>query len=151
MWIDEGVADDEQSFRGTMIGEGGTPVYTTIGTGGHVDECARFLGPRTIVLPQLTPQQAARSPLAALTAARLDANARLLGRQTDQDGQPLIVERMPYPEEVYLRGVNASDGVYELLRQLPRLQLSDDPAAKIDVMYARQRARQRAPRFRRRA
>ena len=33
---------------------GETPLYTAIGTGGHVDEAARFVGPRTVVVPQLT-------------------------------------------------------------------------------------------------
>jgi len=123
VWIDEGVVDDEQSFRGVFEGEGGRRVYTAIGTGGHVDECARFIGPRTVVLPQLTSGQAQRSPLATLTSARLERNAAQLGAQTDQDGQPLIIERMPYPEELSLSGVNASDGVFSLLAQLPELGL----------------------------
>ena len=61
VWTDEGVADDEQSFRGPQEASGGRSVYTTIGTGGHVDECARFVDPTTIVLPQLTAEQA-RAP-----------------------------------------------------------------------------------------
>ena len=133
VWTGEGVADDEQSFRGPLVGEGGRRVFTAIGTGGHVDECARFVGPSTVVVPQLTPVQCGRSPLAQLTARRLDANARLLSNQTDQDGTPLTVERMPYPEELSLR-VNRSDGVFRLLRQLPALGLQLDET--IDVVLA---------------
>ena len=134
VWTGEGVADDEQSFRGPLVGEEGRRVYTTIGTGGHVDECARFVGSSTVVVPQLTAEQAQRSPLAATTARRMDANAALLGNQTDQDGRPLRVQRMPYPEELSLRGVNASDGVYQLLSQLPELGL--DPQGSVDVVLA---------------
>ena len=98
MWTGAGASDDAQSFRGPLAGEGGTPVYTAIGTGGHVDECARFVGERTVVVPALTEEQARRSPLARETARRMDANARLLANQTDQDGVPLAVERMRFPE-----------------------------------------------------
>ena len=120
VWTGAGVADDEQSFRGPLVGEGGRKVYTTIGTGGHVDECARFIGPSSVVVPQLSQEQAARSPIAATTAQRLDANAAMLANQTDQDGTRLTVARMPYPEELYAT-VNASDGVYQLLAQLPEI------------------------------
>jgi len=138
VWIDAGVSDDEQSFRGALRGEGGRPVYTSIGTGGHVDECARFVGARTVLLPQLTAAQAARSALAATTARRLEVNARLLANQTDQDGAPLVVERMPYPEELYLTNLNESDGVYELLSQLPELGLKRrrQRGESIDVVLA---------------
>ena len=71
-------------------------------------------------MPELTAEQAARSPLARITAARLEDDAKLLAAQVDQDGHPLRVERMPYPEELTL-SVNASDGVHTLLSQLPEL------------------------------
>jgi len=133
VWTDEGVADDEQSFRGPQQASGGRSVYTTIGTGGHVDECARFVDPTTVILPQLTAEQAKSSPMAALTASRLDANAASLSRAVDQDGHPLSVVRMPFPDEIVMR-VNRSDGVYQQLLQLPELHLSS--AGEIDVVLA---------------
>lgn len=134
VWSGAGVADDEQSFRGPLAGERGRLVYTTIGTGGHVDECARFVGPSTVVVPQLTAEQRRRSPLAALTAARLDTNALSLANQTDQDGVLLTVERMPYPEEIYLENLNSSDGTFNLLTQLPELKL--ERAQNLTVILA---------------
>ena len=134
VWTQDGVADDEQSYLGPLEGEGGRRVYTTIGTGGHVDECARFVGPYTVVVPQLTPQQAQHSALAATTARRLDANAALLSNQTDQSGRRLVVERMPYPEELYLT-INASEGTYQLLAQLPELGLTPG-SGSVEVIAA---------------
>ena len=135
VWTDEGVADDEQSFRGALVGEGGKRVYTAIGTGGHVDECARFVGPSTVVVPELTAEQASRSPLARATSQRLEANAMALASQTDEEGRNLTVERMPYPEELYLQ-VNRSDGVFSLLSQLPELGLAPDSNRSIDIILA---------------
>ena len=135
VWIDQGVQDDEQSFRGPLRGgaNGEQPLYTAIGTGGHVDEAARFVGPRTVVVPQLTAAQAAESRVGAVTAARMDANAKMLEGQTDEAGRPLRVERMPFPEELTLK-VNRSDEVFTLLMQLPELKLDAD--AQIEIVLA---------------
>ena len=46
IWLPEGVADDELSFRGTLPGK----VFTVITTGGHIDEYARFVDSSTILL-----------------------------------------------------------------------------------------------------
>ena len=135
VWSGSAVADDDQSFNGPLVSEGGRVVYTAIGTGGHVDECARFVGPYTVVVPELTADQAARSPLAATTAKRLDANALLLGNQTDQDGRRLSVERMPYPEELTLVGLGHTEGTFQLLAQLPELGL-DPTNGTVDIVLA---------------
>ena len=151
VWIDQGVQDDEQSFRGPLRGgaNGEQPLYTAIGTGGHVDEAARFVGPRTVVVPQLTAAQAAESRVGAVTAARMDANAKLLEGQTDEAGRPLRVERMPFPEELTLK-VNRSDEVFTLLMQLPELGIGrrrrdrNRPGRELHQLRRRQRRRPRA-------
>ena len=98
-----------------------------------MDEAARFVEPRTVVVPQLTAAQAAESRVGAVTAARMDANAKMLVGQTDEVGRPLRVERMPFPEELTLK-VNRSDEVFTLLMQLPELKLDAD--AEIEIVLA---------------
>jgi len=52
------------------------------------------------------------SPLANLTWARLEEDARLLKTQTDQDGTPLTVVRLPLPDEITVT-VEPTDGICE--------------------------------------
>ncbi|KAK3256605.1 hypothetical protein CYMTET_28797 [Cymbomonas tetramitiformis] len=134
VWTEQGVSDDDQSFRGPLDGAGGVRVYTPIGTGGHVDEFARFVGPRTVVLARVNERQRKTSPIAAETHKRLERDYQLLLQQKDQDGQPLQVVRMPFPDELVLT-VNRTESVYDQLAQLPELNLTGS-TAPINIVLA---------------
>ena len=86
-------------------------------TGGHLDELVRFAGPRAIVLAQVTPDEAARDPLAALHYACCTAIARTLAQATDQCGGPLAVVQLPVPEVEYL-AVQPTEPMYQWLAEL---------------------------------
>lgn len=133
VWVDHGVGDDDQSWN-TVPGPGGKKLYTAIGTGGHVDEFARFVNPTTVLLGQVSDRQRTASPLANLTWARLEEDARLLKTQTDQDGTPLTVVRLPLPDEITLMA-EPTDGIYGLLQQLPALELTNS-TEPIEVVLA---------------
>eukprot|EP00040_Diaphanoeca_grandis_P013509 m.68289 g.68289 ORF g.68289 m.68289 type:complete len:441 (+) comp23941_c0_seq4:70-1392(+) len=133
VWVEQGVGDDEQSFRGPMPGINGTKLYTAIGTGGHVDEFTRFVGPSTVLLAQVSQRQREASPLAKLTGLRLDRDYELLKQQKDQDGNNLIVLRLPSPDELIIQ-MDRNDGTFSLLTQLPALGL--DNTSIIDVVIA---------------
>eukprot|EP00949_MAST-11_sp_MAST-11-sp1_P000524 g524.t1 len=123
VWTKRGVVDDEQSFRGSIVN--GSKVYTAIGTGGHVDEFCRFAGPSKVLLAQVSEAQRHRSAIAEETYQRLEQNAAFLAEQTDQDGNPLEIVRIPVPEDLFLP-VDRRDGVFQLLKQLPELALEED-------------------------
>jgi agmatine deiminase len=77
LWLGRGIAGDD--------------------THGHVDDIARFVGPRTVVAAvEEDPQDANYEPL--------QENLRRLWGATDLDGQPLEVVRLPMPEPVVFRG-----------------------------------------------
>lgn len=132
VWVNQGVGDDEQSFRGALVGAHGEKLYTTIGTGGHVDEFCRFVNPTTVLLAQVSDRQRAASPLANLTWARLEEDYKMLLKQTDQDGTPLKVIRLPVPDELTMKA-DPQDGTYDLLKQLPALKLHNET---IDIVLA---------------
>ena len=122
VWVDKGLADDDQSFRGPVTGRGGRRLYTPLTTGGHVDEFARFVAPSTVLLAEVSPAQRAGSPVAEETHRRLEHARAMLEGQTDQDGTPLTVLRAPTPGDLTLT-VGKGDGVFEVLRSLPALAL----------------------------
>jgi agmatine deiminase len=77
LWLGHGIAGDD--------------------THGHVDDLARFVGPRTVVaVVEDDPADSNYEPL--------QDNLRRLRDMTDQDGQPLEVVPLPMPEPVVFQG-----------------------------------------------
>ena len=66
-------------------------------TDGHIDDLARFIDPRTVVIGM------ERDP-ADPNYRRLRANRRLLDRARDQDGRPFEVVELPMPKPVTYKG-----------------------------------------------
>jgi agmatine deiminase len=66
-------------------------------THGHVDDIARFVGPRTVVAAVEEDPRDANYQL-------LQENLKRLWGTTDLDGQPIEVVRLPMPEPVVFRG-----------------------------------------------
>ena len=66
-------------------------------TDGHIDDLARFVGPRTIVIGIEKNRRDANYEV-------LQANRRTLDRLRDQDGQPFTVVELPMPRPVHHRG-----------------------------------------------
>jgi agmatine deiminase len=74
LWLGEGIAGDD--------------------TDGHVDDIARFVGPRTVLAGvQPDPADPDHAPLAD--------NRRRLARMTDPNGRPLEIVEVPMPAPVY--------------------------------------------------
>jgi agmatine deiminase len=97
IWLKRGVAEDDDAERG--------PVYANIyaaGAGGHVDEMARFTGPDTVLLAEVTPLERDSDPVLRISYERLQKNYRILQSATDQDGHRLRIVRMPVADPIYL-------------------------------------------------
>jgi agmatine deiminase len=66
-------------------------------THGHIDDIARFVGPRTVVTAyEPDPNDPNHEPLSD--------NFRWLKKSSDQSGKPLKVVKLPMPEPVYFEG-----------------------------------------------
>lgn len=74
LWLRKGIAGDD--------------------THGHIDDLARFAGPRTVVI-------AAEADPSEVNYEPLKENLALLREMRDQDGEPLRVETLPMPEPVF--------------------------------------------------
>eukprot|EP01117_Protostelium_nocturnum_P016181 TRINITY_DN6355_c0_g1_i1.p1 TRINITY_DN6355_c0_g1~~TRINITY_DN6355_c0_g1_i1.p1 ORF type:complete len:423 (+),score=134.35 TRINITY_DN6355_c0_g1_i1:69-1337(+) len=113
IWLKEGVVEDRHAFEGMLPG-GYLPSF---GTGGHIDEFARFTGPNTIVLAEVTEEEARHSPLLALSREKLEENYQILKNSTDVNGKPFEVVRIPSPPLLTI-DLKPSDSVYKGLQQL---------------------------------
>jgi agmatine deiminase len=77
IWLERGIAGDD--------------------THGHVDDIARFVGPRTVVTAyEPDPDDPNHEPL--------NDNFRWLKKSSDQSGKPLRVVKLPMPAPVYFEG-----------------------------------------------
>lgn len=102
IWLKRGLVDDDRYDTTTMPGPDGTGVaYRTASANNHVDEYCRFVGPDTILLAEVTEEEAARDPVAAENRRRMEENYAILKGARDQDGNPFRIVRMPVPDMVY--------------------------------------------------
>jgi len=96
IWLKEGVAEDDFTFKGVLPGK----IFVR-GTGGHIDEYARFVSPNTILLAEVTPEERDADPIARITYERMERNYNILKSATDQDGLPFEIIRVPYTKAIY--------------------------------------------------
>ena len=79
-------------------------------THGHVDDIARFVGPRTVVTAyEPDPDDPNHEPLSE--------NFRWLKKSTDQSGKSLKVVKLPMPKPVVLRRAAAARQLCEFLHR----------------------------------
>lgn len=120
IWLPIGVADDDLSFQGPKMYHNGIPCYTMIATGGHVDEFCRFINSNTVVLSGLgniKKYSYLPSNLTIETENRMSLVESVLKNETDQDGNPLNIIRIPIPE-CDLVELDKDDETYQTLGQL---------------------------------
>ncbi len=103
VWLPYPAYEDEHVLLDPLIDvETGSSGYRSGSANGHIDEVCRFVSPSTILLAEVTEQEAAENPLHAINRARMEANLAALRTATDHDGNPFEIVRMPMPEPFYL-------------------------------------------------
>jgi agmatine deiminase len=126
IWLEEGLVEDPLAYQSIPGPKPGTRAYTW-GTGGHIDEMARFVSPTTIVLAKVSNEQVDRDStgIAAKTQARLEVNYEVLRKAKDQDGRSFKIVRMPHPNMDYEMS-NRNDTMNEWLAEF-RFDKTLDP------------------------
>lgn len=113
IWLNKGIYDDDLAFEGALPGPDGLKdILTCIATGGHIDEYCRFVSEDTILLAEVSEEEAKINPISRVSRERLEENFKILINSTDQDGKPFKIKRIPLPESMYLT-FKAGDGVYD--------------------------------------
>ena len=103
IWIPQPLLEDDQVLNGPMDKlEDGTPVWPS-SFAAHTDEYCRFVSEDTIVLAEVTDEEAASSPISAENKRRIDAAYEILKNETLPDGRPLKIVRIPSPVHMHVR------------------------------------------------
>lgn len=113
IWLNEGLREDDHTFKGTLTLENGEPAYTAVTTNGHIDEFARFVNDSTILLASVKSDDM-NDPVAAENHKRMEENYQILKNATDQDRKPFHIVRMPLPKLITVK-MKPGDSVYEYI------------------------------------
>ena len=127
IWVEAGLADDIQTFRVQAKYGGATlpdNTYTPLTTGGHVDEYCRFVSDNRVLLAEVHPEVRANDDeIALITHFNMEGNLALLREQTDQDGKPLEIIRIPLPPTM-TRTIDQRDPIYKTLQELKGVDIN---------------------------
>lgn len=103
IWLPKPSFDDEDYALGTIPGpDGEWDAYRSSSANGHIDEMCRFVSRDTILLADISEEEAAESELARLNKERFDAAYEVLKNATDAHGKPFKIVRIPAPDPIYV-------------------------------------------------
>lgn len=121
IWLNAGMREDLHADWGPIPYADVTGktihLYGPQTTGGHLDEFCRFASPNRIVLAQVTDDEAATDPIAAVNYARLEEAYRILSEQSDTEGKPFEIVRIPTPGIEY-KLIQPDEPMYTFLADL---------------------------------
>lgn len=121
IWLNAGMREDLHSDWGPIpyVDVTGKTIYLygPQTTGGHLDEFCRFASSNRIILAQVTADEAAIDPVAAVNYVRLEEAYRILSEQSDTEGKPFEIVRIPTPGIDY-KLIQPDEGMYGFLKDL---------------------------------
>ncbi len=92
VWLDQGLAQDPLGLQRI------TGNFWARGTGGHMDEFARFVNSRTILLAWVPEEEKDRHPVNRINYQRMHKNYQMLLQAKDQDNNPFAIIKVPLPD-----------------------------------------------------
>ncbi len=102
IWLPLGIYDDESATLDVLDYVDGKPVYRSGSANGHIDEMCRFVDKNTVLLAQVSEEESRRLRSAKISRERLEAAYEVLKNETDAEGNPLRIIRIPTPEPYYV-------------------------------------------------
>ncbi len=113
IWLKKGLYEDDHAFDGPLPGPDGLKdIFTCTTTGGHIDEFCRFVSADTVLMAEVTENEADECPIAKVNRERIEENVKILEESVDQDGKPLKIKRIPLPDPLFTT-MKAGDAVYD--------------------------------------
>lgn len=106
--------DDEDHFAGAIPGpDGEWNAFRSSSANGHIDEMCRFVNEDTVLLAEVTEEEAQASELDRINKERLDAAFEVLKAATTVDGKPLNIVRIPVATPFYI-DIDERDLLHEI-------------------------------------
>lgn len=114
IWIPRSTFDDEHMYLGAIPDENNElKAYRAASANGHIDEMCRFISEDTILLADISEEEARKSELHRMNKERLDEAFKVLSAQTNTDGKSFKIIRIPAPDPIYVE-IKPGDDVYEV-------------------------------------
>jgi len=102
IWLKQGAVEDDRYDESALPGPDGEGIaFRSASANNHMDEYCRFVSADTILLAEITEEEAKNDPVAAENRRRMEVNYEILKNSVDQDGNPFNIVRMPVPDMVY--------------------------------------------------
>lgn len=102
IWLPLGIYDDESATLDVLDYVDGKAVYRSGSANGHIDEMCRFVDKNTVLLAEVSEEEAEKLRSARISRERLEAAYEILKNETDAEGNPLRILRIPTPEPYYV-------------------------------------------------
>ncbi|EFC43904.1 predicted protein [Naegleria gruberi] len=113
IWLEtEGLVEDQCSYRGLIPG---TELLASYGTGGHIDEWARFATENTILLAYVPVHL--NDCISVENRKRLEQNYELLKKQTNLKGEPFEIIKVPVGPHIVM-DLKKGDSCFDTLQEL---------------------------------
>jgi agmatine deiminase len=113
IWLPKPSYDDENMFTGYIYDKSTKQkALRSASANGHIDEFCRFVNANTILLAEVTQQEADADDMHKINKERLDSCYEILKKQTDINGKPFTIARMPVADLLF-KEVDKSSGVYK--------------------------------------
>jgi agmatine deiminase len=111
IWLPKPSYDDENMFKDYIVDKTtNKKVMRSASANGHIDEFCRFVAPNTILLAEVSQQEADSEDIHKINKQRFDECFEILKKETDADGKPYTIIRMPVAETIY-KEVSKKSGV----------------------------------------
>lgn len=102
IWLPKCHWEEEPSTLGVLDYVDGKPVYRAGSANGHIDELARFTDKNTVLLLEVSEEEAASLGSARINRERCEMAYEVLKNATDLEGNPLRIIRIPAPIPEYI-------------------------------------------------
>lgn len=115
IWLPQPLLEDDDYRLGSLdVKEDGTPVFG-MSFAAHIDEMCRFITPNKLLLAEITDEEAALNKSNAESQRRLNAALEILQNETDWEGKPFEIVRMPVAEPIEVV-IEPGDDDYKLYK-----------------------------------
>lgn len=110
IWIEKGLITDDSYYNGAIIED----IYSSSITGGHIDEFCRFVSYDTILLAEVTSDEALKDPINRENYKRLENAYKILEDATDQDGNPFKIIRIPVAPNIIINNYEPTEEILKI-------------------------------------